>query len=69
MPKYEGMQSILNEITGKYAELGFRLYEVDDHILALDYMDMPIAQFSSRRATIPKIREACDRYLKTGRTW
>jgi len=54
-----------------YRDMGFRLYELDDHILALDKDDEPIAQFSATGITNAneQVNEACEKFLKTGRAW
>jgi len=54
-----------------YRNMGFRLYELDDHILALDKDNEPVAQFSAIGITNAneQVNEACRKYLKTGRAW
>jgi len=54
-----------------YREAGFRLYELNDHILALDKDDEPVATFSATKITNAneQVNEACKKYLETGRAW
>lgn len=64
MATYKGMQSILTASLGDYAEQGFSLYQLDDHVLALDHKDDSVCTFSAEGATIPKIRQECQRHLE-----
>ena len=61
----QGMQSILNEALGEYQSKGFRLLELDDHILALYYLDNRVGIFSQGGATIPVVRETCQKCLES----
>ncbi len=63
MPKYTGIQSVLNEALGEYHQQGFRLIEPDDHTLVLYYHDEKVAIFSLQGALIPTIRTTCQMYL------
>lgn len=62
-------QDILDAALGKYKRQGFKLYSCQRDVLALDYEDKPLCTFNSVGATIVKVREACQRYLNTGRAW
>ena len=61
----QGMQSILNEALGSYQSKGFRLMELDDHILALYHLDERVGIFSQGGATIPSIRATCQKHMET----
>ena len=61
----QGMQSILNAALGDYQSEGFRLMELDDHILRLYHQDNPVGVLSQGGATIPAIRKACREYLES----
>lgn len=62
---------LTQKLDKKYRDAGFRLYEIDDHILALDKGNTPVATFSAIGITNAdeKINAACEKYLKTGRAW
>ena len=61
--EYTGKQSILNTTLGEYMDKGFRLVEIDDHVLRLYYQDEPIAMFSQLGATVASIQDECQRCL------
>ena len=60
-----GFQSILNAALGPYQSKGFRLMEMDDHILMLYHYDDVVGALSQGGATIPVIREVCQEHLET----
>lgn len=62
-------QTLKASLKAEYQEMGFKVYQLDDHILALDYRDEAIATFSVTGATVVSINEACEKYLNTGRAW
>jgi len=64
MAKYKNYQSILDTALGEYAEQGFSLKEVGDHILELSFKGKGIANFSSSGATFDGIKEECQDYLR-----
>ena len=61
--EYTGKQSILNVTLGEYMDKGFRLVEIDDHVLRLYYRDEPVAMFSQSGATVASIRDECEKIL------
>ena len=66
------LEELLTQKVAKiYQEQGFRLYEIDDHILALDKDDVPIATFSAAGITNAneQVNEACKKFIETGRAW
>lgn len=64
MPKYEGLQSILNAALGEYQAKGFRLVEQDDHVAILYYRDEKVAVFSQTGMTIMGLQMACQEHLE-----
>jgi len=65
MAKYTGLQSILNASLGEFADYGFTLVEVDDHITELYFKDHCIARYNQTKLTIPTLHEGCRNYLKS----
>ena len=63
--KKQGLQSILDAALGEYQPIGFRLMELDDHILVLHYRDEMVGAISLGRATVPVIHEACREHLES----
>ena len=63
MAKYTGMQSILDETLGEYADCGFELVETGDYLLELWFKDKRIAVYNQARATFEIIQEGCKNYL------
>ena len=61
----QGFQSIQNAALGDYQSKGFRLMELDDHILKLYYLDEQVGIFSQGGATIPSIRATCQKHLES----
>lgn len=47
----------------KYQSKGFRLYQLDDHVIVLDYKDKTVARFSATGATVAGVNKACEEYL------
>ena len=60
-----GMQSILNAALGDYQSKGFRLTEMDDHILMLYHRDELVGALSQGGATIQVIHNACQKHLES----
>lgn len=50
-------------VLGKYADMGFTLAELDDHLLELGFKGAMIARFLQEYASIRVIRNACLQYL------
>lgn len=48
---------------GKYADMGFTLAELDDHLLELGFKDAKVARFLQEYTSIRVIRNACLQYL------
>ena len=65
MPRYVGLQSIVNAALGDYQSKGFRLVEFGDHALILYYQDETVGILSQGGATIPAIHEACREHLES----
>ena len=63
MAKYTGMQSVLDEALGEYADCGFKLVEPDDHLLELWFKDKRIAVLNQTTATVEIVRSGCKNYL------
>ena len=63
MPKYRGLQSILNAALGDYQDKGFRLVEEGDHVTILFYHDERVAVFNQTRLTTMTLHETCAAWL------
>jgi hypothetical protein len=62
MAQYTGAQSLCNAVLGEYRSKGFCLLEDADHFLRLYYQDGLLEVFNQTRATIPDIRNSCQKY-------
>ncbi len=52
----------------EYQWAGFRLYPIDNCLLALDYNEEPVTIFGITDVTVINVNEACEKYLNTGAT-
>ena len=58
------LKEVLAACLGDYDHIGFKLSELDDHLLELSFMGRRVALFSSTGATVAAVRQACQEYLR-----
>lgn len=69
MRKYNGRQSILDEVLGEFKDYGFSLVEEDDNFTLLYFKDKRIAVYNQNTVPIDTIRQGCSNYLKSINKW
>lgn len=48
----------------KYKEIGFRLYQFADDMVALDFKDFPVKTYSYREVCQWRVSQDCENYLE-----
>lgn len=64
MRLFSGKKSVMDEALGDFANAGFKLEEIDDHILRLTFKGATVAHWTQTGATFSGIQNACKMYLR-----